>query len=84
MVGSGLALNMAKTSMIGIYVDIAETTNWANFFGCQADSLPINYLGFPLGGNYHRKACWDPLLERFKRKLDNRRKFPILGGGGSD
>lgn len=79
--GSGLSLNYAKTSLIGVNMDMVEVADWAKKFGCQAESLPVNYLGFPLGGNHHRKSFWDPLLERFRRKLDNWRKFPISKGG---
>lgn len=34
MAGSKLALNMAKTCMIGINDDLPKKTNWANTFGC--------------------------------------------------
>lgn len=49
MAGLGLSLDMAKTSVIGININLTEVTNCANNFSCQADSFPINYLGFPRG-----------------------------------
>lgn len=49
MAGLGLSLNMAKTSMIGININLTEVTNLANKCGYQVDSLPINYLDFSVG-----------------------------------
>lgn len=49
IVESSVSLNLAKTSLIGINISVEEVAVWAYRFGCQADSLPINYFGFPLG-----------------------------------
>lgn len=54
MLGVGLSLNLEKTSLIGIHVDKNRLLRKASQFGCEADSLPIMYLGVPLGGKYKR------------------------------
>lgn len=56
MAGSDLSLNLAKTSLIEINMDKNEILNWANDLHCHPESLPLNYLGFPLEGNHHHKA----------------------------
>lgn len=37
---------------------------------CKVESLPIMYLGFPLGGNNKAFSFWDPLIDKFRQKLD--------------
>lgn len=67
------SLNLNKTSLIGIYVIEDEVADWARELNCHHDSLPINYLGFPLGRNHHCKGFWDPLIDRLRAKLDDSR-----------
>ena len=65
---SGLKVNFAK----GVLIPIREVPNvhlLAQFFGCGIDSLPSSYLGLPPGASYKYKAKWDPVVEKFQRKL---------------
>lgn len=70
MVGSGLSLNLGKTSIVGINMCLEDVTVWVAKFGYQVDSLPISYLGYPLGGNHHQKTFWDPLIDIFRAKFE--------------
>lgn len=36
---------------------------------CGVVSLPIRYLGLPLGANPRRIATWNPVIERFKKEV---------------
>ena len=38
-------------------------------FGCRIGSLPITYLGMPLGASYKSPTIWNPILEKIERKL---------------
>jgi hypothetical protein len=31
----------------------------AKMLGCEVGSLPITYLGMPLGARFKDKACWN-------------------------
>ena len=37
--------------------------------GCRVDYLPSTYLGLPLGASYMSKVVWDPVVERFHKRL---------------
>lgn len=38
-------------------------------FGCKVASLPMKYLGFPLGNSFKAKAIWDGVVEKIERRL---------------
>lgn len=38
-------------------------------FGVQGGCLPSSYLGLPFGAKYRSKAIWDPVVERFEKRL---------------
>lgn len=37
--------------------------------GCQVGSLPIHYLGLPLGSRFKNKEVWDLVVDRMRKKL---------------
>lgn len=41
MAGSGLSLNLSKSSLIGINVDLKVVDQCAVIFGCKFEKLPI-------------------------------------------
>ncbi|KAK3229124.1 hypothetical protein Dsin_001005 [Dipteronia sinensis] len=55
--------------------------NWASAFKCKQASLPISYLGFPLGGRPSSKEFWNPVVSKIKNRLAPwKRKFLSKGG----
>ncbi|KAL5555778.1 hypothetical protein UlMin_038014 [Ulmus minor] len=42
--------------------------------GCGKDSWPMNYLGFPLGGNPNSIEFWNPVVEKVGKRLDGWKK----------
>lgn len=38
-------------------------------FGCKISSLPSSYFGLPIGAPYKNKVMWNPVIERFERRL---------------
>ncbi|XP_026451281.1 uncharacterized protein LOC113351530 [Papaver somniferum] len=72
---TGLKLNLDKSPMKSIGEDdyIQEL---AIKLGCKVDSLPITYLGMPIGATKISVAIWDVIIERMKKKLAPwKRKF---------
>ena len=37
--------------------------------GCKVGSLPASYLSLPLGAPRNSIAVWDPIDERFRKRL---------------
>ena len=49
--------------------------------GCNQGSLPMKYLGLPLGAKFKDKAIWNPILEKMERKLAGWKKLYLSKGG---
>jgi len=64
----GLRINLSKHVLIPIS-EVPELNNLAHFFGCGVDYLPSSHLGLHLGATYKCKGLWEPVLERFRKKL---------------
>jgi len=65
---SGLRVNLSK-SLIILIGEVPNVNVLAHFFGCRVDYLPSSYPGVPLGASYKSKAVWDPIVERFHKRL---------------
>lgn len=50
----GLRVNLEKSSLLGINVDIQRVQAMADAIGCKAEEWPIKYLGIPLGEENER------------------------------
>ncbi|KAK3206971.1 hypothetical protein Dsin_021017 [Dipteronia sinensis] len=48
---SGLSLNFHKSCVVRVGTKLLEEEDWAALFRCKKATLPIPYLGLPLGGN---------------------------------
>lgn len=66
---SGLKINFDKSSLYGYRTSAEDIAYWASKIGCRIGSLPIIYLGMPLGLDPSRKDFWIPLQEKFKKNL---------------
>ena len=49
--------------------------------GCKARNLPTTYLGLPLGAPHKSVGMWDPIEERFRRRLAIWKRRYISKGG---
>ena len=61
-----LKVNLGKSEMVsvgnvGIVGDLAE------ILCCKVGSLPMQYLGMPLGTSFKAKSVWNPILEKMDR-----------------
>ncbi|GKB11447.1 putative RNA-directed DNA polymerase, eukaryota, reverse transcriptase zinc-binding domain protein [Tanacetum coccineum] len=78
---SGLKLNLHKSNLYGVGVDLIEVRNFALVTGCQAKCLPFSYLGLPVGSNMARINSWVPIVDKFIKRL-SRWKSSLLSIGG--
>ena len=47
----------------------------------MVDSLPMIYLGMPLGTSYKTASIWNPILERMEKKLTGWKCLYLSKGG---
>ena len=77
---SGLKINLSKSEIIPVgRVDNIEML--ASELGCGVGSLPIMYLGLPLGAPHRAMGVWDAIEERFRTKLASWKRQYISKGG---
>ena len=64
----GLKVNVYKSEMVprGEIVDVHAL---AEILGCRVGELPMSYLGMSLGAFHNSPSIWNPILEKFERKL---------------
>ena len=78
---SGLRLNLAKSSIVGINLNEEEMAELEREAGCGAGSWPMSYLGMPLGDNPIRVGFWDPVIEKISIRLSSWFKGCLSRGG---
>ncbi|KAK3200455.1 hypothetical protein Dsin_023870 [Dipteronia sinensis] len=66
---SSLRINFDKSCLVKIGRNFLMDECWAEIFRCPRSTLPINYLGFLLGGNHKRKDFWNPVINKIEQRL---------------
>ncbi|KAL4360722.1 hypothetical protein GQ457_04G018500 [Hibiscus cannabinus] len=80
-VAAGLKLNLKKTTMFGINVKDDEISSWASKLRVSVAKLPSNYLGLPLGFVRNSPALWQPIVDKFRKRLSPwKARFLSFGG----
>ena len=64
----GLRINLEKSFVLPM-VEAEDLEALAYELGCKTTTLPITYLGLPLGMRKNSLSDWDGLEERFRKKL---------------
>ena len=49
--------------------------------GCKQGTLPMKYLGLPLGAKFKDKTIWNPILEKMERRLAGWKRLYLSKGG---
>lgn len=80
-VTSGLKINVQKSKLLGVGVDHAESSEMASILGCGVSTLPLTYLGVPVGCNMSRIDNWKGVLDKFKHKLSTWNSRTLSVGG---
>ncbi|GKD86312.1 putative RNA-directed DNA polymerase, partial [Tanacetum coccineum] len=66
---SGLRVNFKKSKLFGIGVTNLELNTIASSIGFLASQFPCIYLGLPIGAKMTSCSNWNPLVERFLKRL---------------
>uniref|UniRef100_A0A2N9IGC7 Reverse transcriptase zinc-binding domain-containing protein n=1 Tax=Fagus sylvatica TaxID=28930 RepID=A0A2N9IGC7_FAGSY len=81
---SGLKINMGKSELV-LVGDVVMVEDIAGILGCKFSSLPMTYLGLPLGSGYEETAVWpDLLLKRGLFGVGWLSSNMVAWGGGGD
>ncbi|GJX03142.1 putative RNA-directed DNA polymerase [Tanacetum coccineum] len=64
---SGLKVNLNKSKLYGIGIEMEEIEDYARSLECRAGKLPFLYLGLPIGNNKGRIENWNIMVDKFKR-----------------
>ncbi|KAK2654117.1 hypothetical protein Ddye_013973 [Dipteronia dyeriana] len=66
---SELRINFHKSYMVRIGKRLDCIEEWSRRLKCKKASLPLNYLGLPLGGRSNVVSFWKSLLARIENRL---------------
>ncbi|GKC67468.1 reverse transcriptase domain, reverse transcriptase zinc-binding domain protein [Tanacetum coccineum] len=78
---SGLRFNYNKSKLYGISVNDEEIADMSRWMGCDIGEFPFTYLGLPIGENMRRVNAWNPVVEKFKKKLGEWKAKTMSFGG---
>ncbi|KAK2659394.1 hypothetical protein Ddye_005927 [Dipteronia dyeriana] len=78
---SDLKINFHKSSLVKIGKKKPSDEKWAKPFRCKLSSLPMIYLGLPLGENALRESLWNPVIKKVEDRLALWRRSLLSKGG---
>ena len=77
---SSLKINLGKSELVAVGA-VRNMEILVAVLGCNQGSLPMKYLGLPLGAKFKDKSIWNPILEKMERKLAGWKKLYLSKGG---
>ena len=63
-----LKINLGKSELVPVGL-VHNIDLLLVVLGCKQGSLPIKYLGLPLGAKFKDKTIWNPILKKMERRL---------------
>ena len=63
---TGLKVNVGKSEIVPVGV-VGNIDVLANILSCRVGSLPMKYLGMPLGTLFKIASIWNPIWRRWRR-----------------
>ena len=76
----GLKVNVGKSKIVPIG-EVCNIQSLANILQCRVGSLPMIFLGMPLGTLYKTVSIWNLILERMEKKLSGWKRLYLSKGG---
>ena len=73
----GLKVNLGKFELVVVGA-VHNFELLVAVLGCKQGSLPMKYLGLPLGAKFKDKTIWNPILEKLERKLAGWKNYIYL------
>jgi hypothetical protein len=75
-----LKVNLAKSNLIPVG-NVDQVERLADIIGCGIASLPVKYLGLPLGASYKSTHIWDGIIEKIEHRLASWQRLYLSKGG---
>jgi hypothetical protein len=76
----GLKVNLAKSVLIPVG-NVEQVDMLVSILGCGVASLPVKYLGLPLGASFKAKNIWDGVIEKLEYRLASWKMMYLSKGG---
>jgi hypothetical protein len=67
-----------ELDLVGV---VEDARSLASILGCRVSSLPMTYLGFPLGASFSAKLIWIGVIEEMERHLAGYKRLYLSKGG---
>ena len=77
---SGLKINLGKSDLVPVGM-LDNLDLLLIVLGCKQGTLPMKYLGLPLGAKFKDKAIWNPILEKIERRFAGWKHLYLSKGG---
>ncbi|XP_071712948.1 uncharacterized protein [Rutidosis leptorrhynchoides] len=78
---SGLKVNFQKSKLYGVGTSPQEIEDMANYISCSSGTFPFTYLGLPIGVPSSHPSSWQPIVEKFDKRLSDWVAKSISFGG---
>jgi hypothetical protein len=76
----GIKVNHWKSKLAAVR-EARHQEELGDILSCCISSLPLKYLGLPLGASFESKAIWDGVVEKMEKRLANWKKIYLSWGG---
>ena len=76
----GLKINWDKSELVPVG-GVPNFELLVDALGCKYGSLPMKYLGLPLGAKCKDKAIWNPIIEKVEKRLAGWKQMSLSKGG---
>nr|GEW83909.1 RNA-directed DNA polymerase, eukaryota [Tanacetum cinerariifolium] len=77
----GLKINLHKSNLIRVGVPLAEVHDLASIIGCNATHSTFLYLGLLVDCNMANTKSWDPIVDKFSKRLSKWKSDTLSIGG---
>ena len=76
----GLRVNVGKSEIVPVG-EVGNLSTLTHVLCCKMGSLPMKYLGIPLGAHYKAPLIWNTILEKGERRLSGWKSLYQSKGG---
>ena len=77
---TGLKVNVGKSEIVPAG-EVNNLVALASILQCRVGSLPMKYLGMPLGTSLKTASIWNLILEKMEKKLSGWKRLYLSKGG---
>ena len=77
---TGLKINVGKSEIVPVG-DGGDLNGLARILCCKVGTLPMRYLGMPLGAHCKDSSIWNPIIEKMEKWLAGWKRLYLLKGG---